>query len=256
MGALHEGHLSLLKNCEKNSFKVCSIFVNPTQFNDQNDLNKYPKPLSRDVELLLHAGCNLLFLPSYEEIYPDQSIKVPSLELNGIDQVLEGRFRPGHFDGMLQVVNRLLQIVQPGHLYMGQKDYQQQLLVRELISQQMPEIKMHCVPTLREPSGLAMSSRNIRLSMEARSKAALIYKTLMDIALKLPSQEIELLEEEATQILTANGFQVEYICICDANSMQQKSVVNENESIVIALAVQLDGVRLIDNILWSRKKVS
>ena len=165
MGALHEGHLALIRAAQANGcYTVCSIFVNPTQFNDPSDLEKYPRTPEKDAELLEKVGCDVIFMPEVEEIYPPGDIQDFELDFEGLDEVMEGVFRPGHFKGVAQVVKRLLDLVQPDGLYMGQKDFQQVAIVRHLIRVTRFPVELVVVPTVREHDGLAMSSRNIRLS--------------------------------------------------------------------------------------------
>ena len=179
MGALHDGHLSLINISRKHcDYTVCSIFVNPTQFNDPKDLEKYPRPIENDIELLNSVGCDLLFLPEVSEIYPDGTSNSVTFDFGEMATAMEGQFRPGHFDGMAQVVNRLLEIVKPNFLFMGQKDFQQSAIVSKMLQLTHSEIKLVVCKTKREKDGLAMSSRNVRLSKENRYHAALIYKTL------------------------------------------------------------------------------
>jgi pantoate--beta-alanine ligase len=250
MGALHKGHVSLLQQCPQNNLKVCSIFVNPTQFNDPEDLKKYPRPLSDDIHTLIKHDCDLLFLPSIMEVYPDKSITSPNLELHGIDQRWEGAYRPGHFEGMLQVVYRLLSIVKPDLLVMGQKDYQQQLLVQKMLEQQIPDIKLITGPTLRESDGLAMSSRNIRLSCKDREIAKNLYRVLRFICAQLPSEQIGTIIKNAKIELNQNGFSVEYLAVVNPNDMKEVDTIKKGDEGLIIVAAQLGKVRLIDNIYF------
>jgi pantoate--beta-alanine ligase len=179
MGALHEGHLSLIRKAKANKhYTVCSIFVNPTQFNDKNDFEKYPSTIDNDIAFLIENECDVLFLPSVEEIYPEGMEIAQHFELGHLNSILEGRFRKGHFNGVAQVVSRLLQIVQPQHLYLGQKDFQQCMVIKRLLETdgKEHEIQLHICPTLREQDGLAMSSRNTRLNNAQRKLAGVIYQ--------------------------------------------------------------------------------
>ncbi|MFZ1534928.1 MAG: pantoate--beta-alanine ligase, partial [Chitinophagaceae bacterium] len=171
MGALHAGHISLIDAASKeNQVTISSIFVNPTQFNDLKDFEKYPITIEKDIEMLEAAGCNVLFLPSVKEIYPEGIKPEMQYELGYIETILEGKFRPGHFQGVCMVVHRLLDIVQPDNLYLGQKDYQQCMVISKLVEliNQQDTIKVNICPTLREKDGLAMSSRNMRLNEDER----------------------------------------------------------------------------------------
>ena len=171
LGALHEGHMSLLQRSMENcDCTVVSIFVNPTQFNEQSDLEHYPRPLERDIWLLQKQGADVLYLPSKEEVYPDGMDVHPAFDIGSMGDILEGAMRPGHFEGVVQVVHRLLSIIQPQELFMGQKDFQQQAIIGKMISDLEMPVDLVTCPTKREPSGLAMSSRNERLSRAARIK--------------------------------------------------------------------------------------
>ena len=178
MGALHQGHLSLLQNSKKdNKTTVVSIFVNPIQFNDKNDFDKYPRLLDNDLKLLENYNCDAVFAPSVGEIYPEPPVE--SYDFGYLDKILEGAFRPGHFNGVAIVVNRLFQIVKPDRAYFGKKDYQQYIIIKELVKQQKLPIEIIAVPIVREPSGLAMSSRNLRLNKDELQVAPEIYKALL-----------------------------------------------------------------------------
>ncbi len=251
MGALHQGHLELIRQAKKTpGLIICSIFVNPKQFNDHIDLLYYPRTLASDIRLLKQNGCDILFLPDAKEIYPENQPDYIDIQSFGLENVFEGAFRPGHFKGMLQVVSRLLSIVNPSVLFMGQKDYQQQLLVRYLLEQRFPNIRMVMVPTVRESNGLAMSSRNERLSTKTRELAGLIYEQLLEISKNLPSDEIEINVQEAKNKIQNAGFDVEYLEIVNASDLSLKNIVNPDDHILICCALQIEGVRLIDNILW------
>ncbi len=180
MGALHTGHLSLVEIAKSECDRaVVTIFVNPTQFNDPADLEKYPRMPEKDIALLISAGCDALFMPAVEEVYPPGENLTVQLDFRQLDQVMEGKFRPGHFSGMATVVKRLLDIVQPGRLYMGQKDFQQLTIVHDMLRQLGSNIELVRCPTTREADGLAMSSRNLRLQPEMRAAAPAIYQNLL-----------------------------------------------------------------------------
>ena len=179
MGALHNGHLSLIRQAkDENNLVVCSIFVNPTQFNDASDLEKYPRTASKDIQLLTSVSCDVLFMPPVEEVYPKGLNTTLELDFGELATVMEGKFRPGHFDGMAQVVNRLLNIVLPHNLYMGQKDFQQLTIVRSMLKQIGSDINLVMCPIVREEDGLAMSSRNVRLTSKHRELALILSQTL------------------------------------------------------------------------------
>jgi pantoate--beta-alanine ligase len=250
MGALHQGHVSLIEASKAEcDHTVCSIFVNPTQFNDQKDLDKYPRTPGADIELLLACGCDILFMPPVAEVYPPEGLKALDLDFGSLETVMEGEFRPGHFKGVAQVVHRLLEIVLPDRLYMGQKDYQQVAIVRSMIRQTGLQVALITCPTLREADGLAMSSRNLRLSPAARQEATLIFRTLSYAraqAGKLAPAEIQ---AAAFQQLSAPGFRPEYFDLVDGDTLQPVRSFEESAVVVACTAVWLDGVRLIDNMI-------
>ncbi|MCG2616631.1 pantoate--beta-alanine ligase [Terrimonas sp. NA20] len=252
MGALHDGHISLVEASRKeNDITVVSIFVNPTQFNDPSDFEKYPVTIEKDIRLLEKAGCDVLFLPSVEEIYPDGQMLTNKYELGYLESLLEGKFRPGHFQGVCQVVHRLLEIVMPANLYMGQKDYQQCMVIKKLLEITGLErsIKLQISPTLREPGGLAMSSRNVRLSTEERSAAIAIFQALDRIRTDLKPGDTTGLKEQAFSALTQQGFRVDYVEIADASTLKPCEEWNGQDRLVALAAAFLGGVRLIDNLL-------
>jgi pantoate--beta-alanine ligase len=249
MGALHQGHLSLLETARLAcDVVVCSIFVNPTQFNDPQDFDLYPRRTDLDVQQLLESGTHILFLPGVEEIYPEGTGQLPVFDFSPLDTLWEGAFRPGHFQGVGQVMERLLRIVLPDQLFMGEKDYQQILIINKLLRILAINAALITCPTLRETDGLAMSSRNARLSTEARAKAPLLYATLQfvrDRAEQIPSWAS--LSEEATDQLNRAGFQVEYLSIVSAADLHPLPEADGSPAIII-VAAWLDGIRLIDNL--------
>lgn len=249
MGALHEGHLALIRAAQANGcYTVCSIFVNPTQFNDPSDLEKYPRTPEKDAELLEKVGCDVIFMPEVEEIYPPGDIQDFELDFEGLDEVMEGVFRPGHFKGVAQVVKRLLDLVQPDGLYMGQKDFQQVAIVRHLIRVTGFPVELVVVPTVREHDGLAMSSRNVRLSPDGRRQGPAIYQALMAAKNKaasgLPPAEIS---REAMNELSNAGFKPEYFEVVNGDTLQPVQSMEAAPEVVACVAAWLEGVRLIDN---------
>ncbi|MEI6947759.1 pantoate--beta-alanine ligase [Paraflavisolibacter sp. H34] len=248
MGALHHGHLSLIGlSQEQNDLTCCSIFVNPTQFNNPEDFTHYPITIEKDIEQLAAAGCDLLFLPAVKEIYP-QGFPQQQYDLGPIETVLEGHYRPGHFQGVCQVVDRLLRIVQPDRLYLGQKDYQQSMVVKKLIQLMGKEHQIELVvcPTIREADGLAMSSRNLRLDPEERRLALGIYKTLSYLKEQLGSHPLAGLKQEGKKRLESEGFAVDYVEIADADTLQAATAF-DGQKLVALVAATLHRVRLIDN---------
>lgn len=251
MGALHEGHLALVKQAmQGNDCVVCSIFVNPTQFNDSRDLEKYPRTPERDIEMLAGVGCQVLFMPTVEEIYPPNQQVKADFNFGQLDKVMEGAFRPGHFAGVAQVVNRLLEIVQPDILYMGQKDFQQVKVVEEVLRQSRSNVGLVMCPTIREADGLAMSSRNVRLTPEQRQQATIIYETLTKVR-EMASQyySVKDIRTFAMEKLNIPEFRPEYFEIVDSNTLLPLERLNGAKTAVACAAVWAGDVRLIDNII-------
>jgi pantoate--beta-alanine ligase len=249
MGALHSGHLDLIRHSKAhNACTVCSIFVNPTQFNDPKDLEKYPRTPEKDLAMLESVGTEVVFMPAVEEIYPPGLETTLQLQLEQLDKVMEGAFRPGHFQGMAQVVKRLLDIVQPDRLYMGQKDFQQFSIVGHMIRQLNLPVELVMVSTVREADGLAMSSRNVRLSEAQRAAAPVIYQTLSWAKTQLGIQPIAEIEAEAMQRLSLPEFRPEYFQIVDGQTLLSVVEPAEHEWIVACVASWVGEVRLIDNL--------
>lgn len=250
MGALHQGHLSLLKKCrEMSKISVSSIFVNPTQFNNPEDLKKYPKSVSEDILLLEENGCDVLFLPDEKEIYPDEKSKQKHFDLGYLETILEGKFRPGHFQGVCLVIEKLLNIVNPDFLFLGQKDFQQCLVINKLVNLMNKDTKIIICPILREPGGLAMSSRNLRLIPEDRKLAAQLHQTLVSIKNKLEDHNFLQLKEQAINELERKGFKVEYLELARKTDLQIVTGFRDKEDMIILVAAYLSGIRLIDNLL-------
>lgn len=252
MGALHQGHISLLEASKKdNDITTSSIFINPAQFNDPADFEKYPVTIEKDIYMLEKAGCDILFLPSVREIYPDGFTNHKQYDLGQLETLLEGKFRPGHFQGVCMVVERLLNIVCPGKLYLGQKDYQQCMVITRLIQLMGIEKDTTLVvcPTLREPDGLAMSSRNIRLNEEERKRAVAIYNVLTGIKNNLQPSSLINLINKAVEELAAKGFRVDYVEIADASTLEPVTEWNGRQKLVALVAAFNNEVRLIDNML-------
>jgi pantoate--beta-alanine ligase len=236
MGALHEGHLALIKaakaQCER---VVCSIFVNPTQFNDPNDFEKYPKTLANDIKLLTEIGCDIVYTPDVADLYPSGMTELPQYPLGRLEELLEGAHRPGHFQGVCVVVDRLLQAVNPDFIFMGEKDFQQIAVIRKMLEITKSKVNLIACPTVRESNGLAMSSRNSRLSPEQKTQALAIYHGFIS-----PSAAAF---EEA---LVANGFEsVDYVACCDPLTLENKPWGERPCQILVAAFI--GGVRLIDN---------
>ncbi len=250
MGALHDGHISLIINSStSNRLTVSSIFVNPTQFNNANDFDKYPITIEKDIDLLEKNGCDILFMPTVKEMYPNGFVNPLRYNLGYLETVLEGKYRPEHFQGVCQVVHRLLSIVQPHNLYIGQKDYQQCMVIKKLIETTHLNINVIIGSTVREPDGLAMSSRNMRLNNEERKKAVKISEVLFFIKKEIKSGYIEDLKERAVNYLSAQGIKVDYIAIATADTLEVLENWDGKCPIVALAAVYLNEVRLIDNML-------
>ncbi|MCU7695056.1 pantoate--beta-alanine ligase [Haoranjiania flava] len=253
MGALHPGHISLIsKSVERGDNTVCSIFVNPTQFNDSADFEKYPRTLENDLALLAKNGCNVVFMPSVEEMYPGGSTLREHYDLGFIETILEGRFRPGHFQGVCQVVERLLRIVQPDELFLGQKDLQQILVIKKMIELKNIQTDVIICETLREPSGLASSSRNARLSEMQKEQAAIIYRMLQYCRENLYNRSLEELSAYAQQHILGNGFdKIDYFSFHNAATLAPVELWDGEEKLSALFAGYIGGVRLIDNMFMN-----
>ena len=252
MGALHNGHISLIDQSKKaDTITVSSIFVNPTQFNDSKDFEKYPITLEKDIAMLEAAGCDVLFLPSVKEMYPDGIKPAIHYDLGYLETLLDGKFRPGHYQGVCMVVQRLLEIVKPDSLYLGQKDYQQCMVIKRLIElfKQDDKIKVSICPTLREANGLAMSSRNMRLKDDERKTAATIFHCLSMIKDNLKQGNLTELKNKAVRILEEAGFRVDYVEIADVNKLYLLNHWDGEQKIIALVAAFMNEVRLIDNLL-------
>lgn len=314
MGALHKGHISLIERSKaETNITICSIFVNPTQFNDKNDLAKYPRPIEADKLLLENAGCDILFMPEEKEIYPEgggtrdegrrmengkwkmgdggerkdasfgnkdlgivgasvQNLKthlkhsglnpqsqIPNpkstdrylqVQLGDLDKVMEGTLRPGHFEGVIQVVSRLFDIVDPDKAYFGQKDFQQQTIIKEMVRQLNYDVQIVTCPIVREADGLAMSSRNVRLTPSERAVAGIISQTLFTVqklADKLSVDELTMLVE--SEIAEGSLTELQYFKLVDAKTLQPVVNLDKASSAVACIAVKVGNVRLIDNVI-------
>lgn len=252
MGALHYGHLSLVERSrEEADVTIVSIFVNPKQFNDPEDLRKYPRPIEADLKMLYEGGVDLVFLPEVEDIYPAGDHQTIDFDPGPAAETMEGKFRPGHFIGMSEVVYRLLRITSPDSLFMGQKDFQQFSIIRKLIADFHMPIELVMCPTVREPNGLAMSSRNVRLSPEAREKAGVIFNILtsgkMLFEQKTPAKYVQ---DIALDALRKVNFDPEYFEVVNGYTLEPVQQMQDAEQIVACCAVKVEGVRLIDNMIW------
>jgi len=248
LGALHEGHLSLIrKSAERADINVASIFVNPTQFNDPEDLKKYPRTIEDDIVKLCSVDCDVLFMPEATEVYPPDLDTSMEINFEGLEKVLEGAFRPGHFEGVAEVVKRLLDIVQPHFLIMGQKDFQQFTIIGHMIRKLDLPVELIVCPTMREEDGLAMSSRNRRLTPEIRKRANVLWKTLLYVKENTANADPKNLQEKALEMLTMPDFKPEYFRIVDGYTLQPVTNFSECDYAVAVTAVWAGDIRLIDN---------
>jgi pantoate--beta-alanine ligase len=250
MGALHQGHLSLVESAKKQGrLTVCSIFINPTQFNDANDFRNYPLSIEQDIVLLEKTGTDILFWPGLDEIYPSGTSQLEQYDLGYLDSILEGRFRPGHFQGVCQVMSRLLNIVEPDSLFMGQKDFQQGMVIKALLKLIHSTTELVLCPTEREPEGLAMSSRNTRLNPAQRKKSVAIFEALLYLKKNLHPGALSPLIDQAFGILAKNDFSVDYLEIADLHSLELVRHWNGQKRLIGLVAAFQDDIRLIDNMV-------
>lgn len=247
MGALHKGHISLVKQAQQISSKVvCSIFVNPTQFNDPKDLEKYPRPIAADIAMLEQAGCDILFNPAVSEIYDDN--EKWHLDIGDMEHLLEGKFRPGHYQGVMQVVNKLFNIVKPDIAFFGQKDYQQFMVISKMVELLNMPVKLVMCPIQRETDGLAMSSRNIHLTDYDRQHALILSKALSWVKANFNADNIALLQQQAEQMVSNEpGIGLEYFEIVDGDTLTPATA--DTKKAVALVAARAGKTRLIDNML-------
>jgi len=253
MGALHNGHLTLVKRCvSENDLCFVSVFVNPTQFNDKNDLVNYPRTLEADARLLASVGCQFIFAPSAEEMYDaDEMVKPFEFDFGGLDQVMEGKFRPGHFNGVVQVVSKLFKLVQPTRAYFGEKDFQQLAIIRRMVRVMNFPVEIVGCSIVREESGLALSSRNALLTPEQRQLAVHISEVLKESCqFVIETSVTELHDALVAAINVRDGLEVEYFDIVDGKTLQSIEKWDESNDIVGCITVYCGKVRLIDNIRY------
>ena len=249
MGALHNGHISLIKKSKsENLVTICSIYINPTQFNNKTDLQKYPVTIETDIDQLEKAECDILFLPSTQEMYKDGEVN-EHYNLGFLETILEGKFRPGHFQGVCVIVDKLLKGIAPTALYLGKKDYQQCMVINKMITDKKYNVLLKICDTIREHDGLAMSSRNVRLNVTERTDALKIIETLKKIKRELTTENIEQIKINAENYLTRNGYKVDYIEIAEADTLEIVKDWDGNKKLVALVAAFLNEVRLIDNII-------
>jgi pantoate--beta-alanine ligase len=266
MGALHQGHTSLITLSKKeNGITVCSIFVNPTQFNNPKDLEKYPRTIEKDIDTLLKADCDVLYLPEINDVYPNGTQNLEHFNLSPLDSILEGASRPGHFQGVAVVVKRLFDIVNPTRAYFGQKDFQQVMVIKKMVEVTGLKVEMKSCPIVREANGLAMSSRNVRLTTKQRQEAGKIYEALQYVKANYYTKSLPEVLKHATEIIqTIEGSRIDYIKVCDRNTLTEitspspteqsfgraspveRGVVDAKNAVCL-VAVYVGEVRLIDN---------
>lgn len=250
MGALHEGHGSLITASKNdNQLVICSIFVNPTQFNKVEDLEKYPRKEKEDVAILEKLGCDFLFMPSSEEIYKNYQFE--GIDLKELETVMEGKYRPGHFQGVCQIVYRLFDLVNPTRAYFGLKDFQQVAVIKYMTSFFKLPVEIVACPTIREENGLALSSRNLRLSEIEKQDALIIFKTLDFIQKNLTQFEtISELKNKALEVFKSGKLTLEYLEIVDQNTLTLLDEKNKS-NLVACIAAYNNHIRLIDNMILS-----
>ena len=252
MGALHLGHLSLIRRAKtENNFVVCSIFVNPVQFNNKEDLEKYPRTFDADFRLLEAEGCDMIFAPEVNDIYPNNNEPLTVYELNGLDKPMEGMFRPGHFQGVCVIVHKLFNIVNPTRAYFGEKDFQQLSIIRHITMKLKLNVKIVGCSIIRAQDGLALSSRNVRLSQSERQVAPIIYKTLQQAKTKagINLSPNQLKQWISDQISSYAPLKPEYVEVVDKNTLQPVNDWNGSKELIVCVAVYDGEVRLIDNIV-------
>ena len=251
MGALHQGHLSLVELAGKQTgYVIVSIFVNPTQFNDKNDLDRYPRDLQKDIDLLASTACQLVFAPDVQEIYPEPDTR--QFNFGTLEQVMEGKFRPGHFNGVAQVVSRLFDMVKPDKAFFGQKDFQQLAIINEMVRKLQLPVEIISCPIIREADGLAMSSRNMLLTEEQRRNASLISASLFEAANKMGILTVEELRDQVMSRINENEYlNTEYFEIVNSQTLLPIKSWEEPGGKVACIAVHCGKVRLIDNVILS-----
>ena len=247
MGALHLGHISLYETAKKeNDEIISSIFVNPTQFNNPDDFEKYPQTLENDLKLLEKAGVDAVYVPKAIDIYPE-GLKSKHYDFDGLDNEMEGKYRPGHFDGVGTVVEELLRQVQPHNAYFGEKDYQQLAIIKKMVEKTKLPVKILGVPTLRENSGLAMSSRNLRLTEKRRKEATIIYETLLKVKEWFKVLSVKKIKERVEKIFQDSNFELEYFIIADEKTLKETDFFYKDKSYRAFIVAYAGDVRLIDN---------
>lgn len=254
MGALHKGHLSLVDASRQVAdVTVVSIFVNPRQFNNPNDLKNYPRPVEADIRSLYEAKADVVFIPDITDMYPDDDPYHTAFDPGSLAKAMEGEFRPGHFKGMVDVVYRLLRIVAPDHLFLGQKDFQQAAIITRLVHDTGLPVRVTICPTIRESNGLAMSSRNMRLSEQGKEEASLIYAMLVKgKAAFEKGEDASDIEKELLATYRQHGLDPEYVEVVNGHTLEPVRYYADADYIVACCAVKVEDVRLIDNLIWKK----
>jgi pantoate--beta-alanine ligase len=248
MGALHAGHLSLIELArQKADITVCSIFVNPTQFNDKKDLENYPRPFDDDIKKLEEVKCDVLFVPGVDEMY--SSTEKWNIKLGNLDKILEGKIRPGHYQGVTQIVKKLFDTINPDYAFFGQKDYQQYMVIAYMVKKLRIKTKLVLCPIIRESDGLAMSSRNIYLSPTDRKNALALYEILSRVVQLIKTKTIEQVKKEVSAFMnSAEGIEIEYFEIFNANSFEAAHS-KRSASLIALIAAKVGSIRIIDNMI-------
>lgn len=247
MGALHMGHISLYETAKnENDEIISSIFVNPTQFNNSDDFEKYPQTLEDDLKLLEKAGVDAVYVPKAKDIYPE-GLKSKDYDFDELDEEMEGKFRPGHFNGVGTVVEELLRQVQPHNAYFGEKDYQQLAIIKKMVKKLKLPVKIHGVPTLREENGLALSSRNLRLNEKQKKEAVIIYETLLKVKEWFKVLSVKEIKERVKKIFEESNFKLEYFVIADEETLKETDFFYKDKNYRAFIVAYAGEVRLIDN---------
>ena len=250
MGALHQGHISLIEKCRnENDITICSIFVNPIQFNNKEDFEKYPIIIDKDIDILKEAKCDVLFCPSVNEMYPEGE-EIKTFDFGYLDKILEGKFRTGHFNGVAVVVEKFFNIIQPNHAYFGEKDFQQLVIIKEIVEKLNLSVKIISCPIVRETDGLAMSSRNVRLSVDERKTAPMIFQILTEAKSKTKNCSVVQLKEWIFSEFEKYTLTPEYFEIADRDTLKIIKDWDETDKPIALIAVYFGTIRLIDNLFF------
>lgn len=250
MGALHEGHVSLIKESKKKcDISICSIFINPKQFNNLNDFIKYPKTTESDLKLLEESKCDIVYMPKSEDLYKKNE-KIIKYEFNNLEKYLEGKYRPNHFNGVAMIIEKLFKFIRPTHAFFGEKDLQQLLIIKQLVKKNGIDIRIIGCPTIRDKKGLAMSSRNKLLSRNDQTYSAKIYQQLLKCKKNYTKTSLLDLKKNAINNLSkSKKIEVEYLDFVDITTLKPKIIFEKNTKYAVCIAVNISGVRLIDNII-------